>query len=353
MNSAVIAFLASLLVLCAQGQRDLSSQCKCYSFIGKSSTKLIKGEPVIHSPSNSCPHTEIIITTTADMKKCVNPKSPLGQLILKNKENSSVAVDQCIKESSLVSCTSSGVQTEERHSVSHNLSTANNYEFSCHRFSRQPACPLCTRTTGPFQSVQVLQFYWQDQFEAHQGRASHTQPNITTTADMKKCVNPKSPLGQLILKNKENSSVAVDQCIKESSLVSCTSSGVQTEERHSVSHNLSTANNYEFSCHRFSRQPACPLCTRTTGPFQSVQVLQFYWQDQFEAHQGRASHTQPNITTTADMKKCVNPKSPLGQLILKNKEKQEKNGAGSMTKMTTTTASSQTHTTRLHQTSKL
>ncbi|XP_078027088.1 uncharacterized protein LOC144464299 [Epinephelus lanceolatus] len=86
MNSAVIAFLASLLVLCAQGQRDLSSKCKCYSFIGRFSSKLIKGEPVIHSPSNFCPHTEIIITTTADMKKCVNPKSPLGQLILKNKE---------------------------------------------------------------------------------------------------------------------------------------------------------------------------------------------------------------------------------------------------------------------------
>ncbi|XP_078027224.1 uncharacterized protein LOC144464361 [Epinephelus lanceolatus] len=91
MNSAVIAFLASLLVLCAQDtvnrQQDPSSKCKCYKeFTGRISSKLIKGEPVIHSPSNFCPHTEIIITTTADMKKCVNPKSPLRQLILKNKE---------------------------------------------------------------------------------------------------------------------------------------------------------------------------------------------------------------------------------------------------------------------------
>uniref|UniRef100_A0A668VDJ1 Chemokine interleukin-8-like domain-containing protein n=1 Tax=Oreochromis aureus TaxID=47969 RepID=A0A668VDJ1_OREAU len=81
MNS-VTAFVACLLILGAQGSK--SNKCKCYSYIGRISPKLIKAEPVIHYPSIFCPHTEIIVTTKADMKKCVNPESPLGRHILKN-----------------------------------------------------------------------------------------------------------------------------------------------------------------------------------------------------------------------------------------------------------------------------
>ncbi|XP_044051558.1 C-X-C motif chemokine 10-like [Siniperca chuatsi] len=87
MNSAVSAFLTCLLVLYAQGQlANRSNKCKCLnSYIGRINPQLIKAEPVIHHPSIFCPHTEIIITTTANKEKCVNPQSPLGKLILKNK----------------------------------------------------------------------------------------------------------------------------------------------------------------------------------------------------------------------------------------------------------------------------
>ncbi|XP_074493269.1 C-X-C motif chemokine 10-like [Sebastes fasciatus] len=86
MNPAVIAVLASLLVLCAQGQPDnKSSKCKCLNgYVGRVNLRLIKGEPVVHHPSIFCPSTEIIIRTTADKEKCVNPQSRLGQLILNN-----------------------------------------------------------------------------------------------------------------------------------------------------------------------------------------------------------------------------------------------------------------------------
>uniref|UniRef100_A0A3Q2VSR0 C-X-C motif chemokine 10-like n=1 Tax=Haplochromis burtoni TaxID=8153 RepID=A0A3Q2VSR0_HAPBU len=84
MNS-VTAFIACLLILGAQGQpASKSNKCKCYSYIGRISPKLIKAEPVIHYPSIFCPHTEIIVTTKADMKRCVSPESPLGRHILKN-----------------------------------------------------------------------------------------------------------------------------------------------------------------------------------------------------------------------------------------------------------------------------
>ncbi|XP_022613981.1 C-X-C motif chemokine 10-like [Seriola dumerili] len=87
MNSAVVASLTCLLVLCAQGQpASRSSRCKCSNdYIGRISPKLIKAEPVIHQPSVFCPHTEIIITITGNKEKCVNPQSPLGRLIQKNK----------------------------------------------------------------------------------------------------------------------------------------------------------------------------------------------------------------------------------------------------------------------------
>ncbi|XP_070761093.1 C-X-C motif chemokine 10-like [Enoplosus armatus] len=89
MNSAsVIAFLSCLLVLYTQGQpASRSGQCKClsHSYVGRISPQLIKAEPVVHLRNAFCPHTEIIITTTANKEKCVNPQSPLGKLILKNK----------------------------------------------------------------------------------------------------------------------------------------------------------------------------------------------------------------------------------------------------------------------------
>ncbi|XP_071340255.1 C-X-C motif chemokine 10-like [Trachinotus anak] len=87
MNSAVIAFLTCLLVLCAQGQpANRSSKCKCSNgFIGRINPQLITAEPVIHQPSIFCPHTEIIVTIRGNKEKCVDPQSPLGKLIQKNK----------------------------------------------------------------------------------------------------------------------------------------------------------------------------------------------------------------------------------------------------------------------------
>nr|XP_046241652.1 C-X-C motif chemokine 10-like [Scatophagus argus] len=86
MKSAVLAFLVCLLVFCAQGHPDYSSsKCKCLNgYIEKIHPKLIKAGPFVHDPSVFCPHTEIIIKT-ANKDKCVNPNSPLGKLILRNK----------------------------------------------------------------------------------------------------------------------------------------------------------------------------------------------------------------------------------------------------------------------------
>ncbi|AWP07049.1 CXC chemokine isoform 2 [Scophthalmus maximus] len=94
MNSAVVAFLSSLLVLCAQGDPGNRSQkCKCLNgFIGRVTPHLIKSEPVIHQPNIFCPQLEIIITLTGNKEKCVNPLSPFGKLLLKNqKKNESKA----------------------------------------------------------------------------------------------------------------------------------------------------------------------------------------------------------------------------------------------------------------------
>ncbi|XP_040897807.1 C-X-C motif chemokine 10-like [Toxotes jaculatrix] len=87
MNSAVTAFLACLLVLCAQGQLDNGfSNCKCSkSYVGRINSQLIQSGPVVHNPSVFCPHIEIIITLKGNKERCVDPQSPLGKLILKNK----------------------------------------------------------------------------------------------------------------------------------------------------------------------------------------------------------------------------------------------------------------------------
>ncbi|KAK2841810.1 hypothetical protein Q5P01_012010 [Channa striata] len=86
MSIPVIAFLNCLLVLCAQGHpASRSNKCKCFNhYIGRLSPQQIKGNPVVHFPSIFCPYTEIIITTTKNNDKCVNPQSPFGKLILKN-----------------------------------------------------------------------------------------------------------------------------------------------------------------------------------------------------------------------------------------------------------------------------
>ncbi|XP_070821190.1 C-X-C motif chemokine 10-like [Chaetodon trifascialis] len=87
MNSAVFAFLTCLLVFYAQGQpANRSSKCKCLNgSIDKIPPQLIKAGPVIHPPSIFCQQVEIIITTTANKEKCVNPQSHLGKRILKSK----------------------------------------------------------------------------------------------------------------------------------------------------------------------------------------------------------------------------------------------------------------------------
>ncbi|KAK2837757.1 hypothetical protein Q5P01_014969 [Channa striata] len=85
MKSVIVAFLTCLLVLCSQGQiGGRSSNCQCYRYVGRVNPKLIKTEPVVYPPSIFCQKTEIIITIE-NKERCVNPQSPLGQLILKNK----------------------------------------------------------------------------------------------------------------------------------------------------------------------------------------------------------------------------------------------------------------------------
>ncbi|KAK2837765.1 hypothetical protein Q5P01_014977 [Channa striata] len=85
MKSVIVAFLTCLLVLSSQGQiGGRSNKCKCYNYVARVNPKLIKTEPVVHPPSIFCQKTEIIITIE-NKEKCVNPQSPLGQLILKNK----------------------------------------------------------------------------------------------------------------------------------------------------------------------------------------------------------------------------------------------------------------------------
>ncbi|XP_042276357.1 C-X-C motif chemokine 2-like isoform X2 [Thunnus maccoyii] len=113
MKSAVIAFLTCLLVLYVQGQSDTTSSCKCLNgYVGRINTKVIKGMPVIHHPSVFCLKTEIIVTI-ADQKKCVNPASPLGKIILKNMQ----------KKNEAVSMTTTTSQTNTQSSTSHHTTS--------------------------------------------------------------------------------------------------------------------------------------------------------------------------------------------------------------------------------------
>ncbi|XP_034451790.1 C-X-C motif chemokine 10-like [Hippoglossus hippoglossus] len=99
MNSSAITFLSFLLVLCAQGLPDSRSRkCKCLNgYIGKVNPQLIsqiKSEPVIHHPNIFCQQIEIIIIIRKQ-EKCVNPESPFGKRILKNRnkhENKRAAI---------------------------------------------------------------------------------------------------------------------------------------------------------------------------------------------------------------------------------------------------------------------
>ncbi|KAM9392068.1 uncharacterized protein KZ484_003857 [Pholidichthys leucotaenia] len=88
MNSAVFAFTALLLVVCAQGQLSSSSnKCKCLNgFIGRIMPGFIKSGPVIYDKSIFCPRIEIIVTTAAGKEKCVNPKSELGRRVLERRD---------------------------------------------------------------------------------------------------------------------------------------------------------------------------------------------------------------------------------------------------------------------------
>ncbi|XP_067429962.1 C-X-C motif chemokine 11-like isoform X3 [Thunnus thynnus] len=113
MKSAVIAFLTCLLVLYVQGQSDNTKKCKCSnSYVGRINTKVIKGMPDIYHPSVFCLKTEIIVTI-ADQKKCVNPESPLGKIILKNMQ----------KKNEAVSMTTTTSQTNTQSSTSHHTTS--------------------------------------------------------------------------------------------------------------------------------------------------------------------------------------------------------------------------------------
>ncbi|XP_042276360.1 uncharacterized protein LOC121903422 isoform X3 [Thunnus maccoyii] len=113
MKSAVIAFLTCLLVLYVQGKSDTASSCKCLNgYVGRVNSKVIKGMPVIHQPSVFCLKTEIIVTI-ADQKKCVNPESPLGKIILKNMQ----------KKNEAVSMTTTTSQTNTQSSTSHHTTS--------------------------------------------------------------------------------------------------------------------------------------------------------------------------------------------------------------------------------------
>ncbi|XP_044190686.1 growth-regulated alpha protein-like [Thunnus albacares] len=115
MKSAVIAFLTCLLVLYVQGQSDTTSSCKCLNgYVGRINTKVIQGMPDIHHPSFVCLKTEIIITI-ADRKKCVNPASPLGKMILRNMSKQ--------KKNEAVSMTTTTSQTNTQSSTSHHTTS--------------------------------------------------------------------------------------------------------------------------------------------------------------------------------------------------------------------------------------
>ncbi|XP_076005600.1 C-X-C motif chemokine 10-like [Genypterus blacodes] len=85
-SALIIACLTCLLVLSVQGQLTTGSdKCNCLNgFYKVRSLKLIKTEVTIHKPTAFCPNTEIIVITTTDnQRRCVNPGSPLGRILLK------------------------------------------------------------------------------------------------------------------------------------------------------------------------------------------------------------------------------------------------------------------------------
>ncbi|KAF3696227.1 hypothetical protein EXN66_Car011903 [Channa argus] len=115
MKSVVFAFLTCLLVLCTQGQlAGRSNNCKCYSYVGRVNPRLIKTEPVVYHPNIFCQKTEIIITI-ANKEKCLNPQSPLGQLILKNHSRNT--------KKTAVSTMAASTQTNTRSSETQRLHT--------------------------------------------------------------------------------------------------------------------------------------------------------------------------------------------------------------------------------------
>uniref|UniRef100_A0A672HPW2 Interleukin-8-like n=1 Tax=Salarias fasciatus TaxID=181472 RepID=A0A672HPW2_SALFA len=88
-SSAIMAagaILSCLLVLCAQGQPlPGSSRCQCSNGFTKIQGSMLRKPHQFHvqHPTNFCPNTEIILTLAGGKKKCVDPKSRLGGLALK------------------------------------------------------------------------------------------------------------------------------------------------------------------------------------------------------------------------------------------------------------------------------
>ncbi|XP_071371490.1 C-X-C motif chemokine 11-1-like [Centroberyx affinis] len=86
MNSAVIASLACLLVLHVEGQQPLRSQCQCLKGVVKFIDRKLIKEYRPHYPSTFCPQTELIVTTV-NGKKCLNPESKLGKILMQSWRN--------------------------------------------------------------------------------------------------------------------------------------------------------------------------------------------------------------------------------------------------------------------------
>ncbi|XP_029961202.1 interleukin-8-like [Salarias fasciatus] len=83
---AAVAILSCLLVLCAQGRPvPESSRCQCSNGFTKIQGSMLRKPHQFHvqHPTNFCPNTEIILTLAGGKKKCVDPKSRLGGLALK------------------------------------------------------------------------------------------------------------------------------------------------------------------------------------------------------------------------------------------------------------------------------
>uniref|UniRef100_A0A672HQ83 Chemokine interleukin-8-like domain-containing protein n=1 Tax=Salarias fasciatus TaxID=181472 RepID=A0A672HQ83_SALFA len=91
---AAVAILSCLLVLCAQGQPvSRSSRCQCSNGFTKIQGSMLSKPHQfhVHHPTNFCPNTEIILTLAGGKKKCVDPKSRLGGLALKQDRKQAAA----------------------------------------------------------------------------------------------------------------------------------------------------------------------------------------------------------------------------------------------------------------------